>query len=158
MIDVGILDEDDNVELLEGYVVLKMPRNPSHDGTIQIVAKRLSRLLPGGWEPRIQSAFTLLDSEPEPDFVIARGNERTYLTRHPGPTDIGLVVEVANTTLADDCDDKGRIYAGDGIPVYWVVNLVDRVVEVYSNPTGPVAVMRKSSSCAMCPLRMACAD
>lgn len=139
MIDAGILDEDDNVELLEGHVVLKMPRNPSHDGTIQIVAKQFSRSLPSGWEVRVRSAITLPDSEPEPDVTLASGDERTYLINHPRPADLGFVVEVANTTLAGDRADKGRMYARANIPTYWIVNLIDRQIEVYTQPSGPTA-------------------
>src|SRR3954447_11137654 len=73
MIETGILDETDRVELLDGYVVLKMPRNPPHDGTIQKVQKRLLQFAPVGWEVRIQSALTLPESEPEPDLAVVRG-------------------------------------------------------------------------------------
>jgi hypothetical protein len=139
MIDAGILDETDRVELLEGSVVVKMPRNPPHDGTIQIARKRLTPVLGPGWDLRIQSAVTLADSEPGPDLAVVRGDERTYLSRHPGPADVGLVVEVADSSLPRDRVDKGRLYARAGIVVYWVVNLVDRQVEVYSRPSGPTA-------------------
>lgn len=140
MIEVGILTPEDKVELLENYVVLKMPRNPPHDGTIQLIGKRLSRLLPAGWELRSQLTVVLPDSQPEPDFAVARGDERTYLARHLGPADVGLIIEVANSSLLRDQRDKTRIYARAGIPVYWIVNLVDRRVEAYARPTGPVAV------------------
>ncbi len=140
MIETGILDDTDRVELLEGYVVLKMPRNPPHDGTIQLLRKRLTPVIPAGWDLRIQSALTLGDSEPEPDVAIVRGDERTYLARHPGPADVGLVVEVADTSLQRDRDDKGRIYARAGIPTYGIVNLVDRRIEVYTAPSGPAAM------------------
>src|SRR5262249_338125 len=111
--------------------------NPPHDGTIQLVNKQALAHLPGGWCVRIQSAITLSDSEPEPDLAVARGDERTYLTRHPGPADLGVVVEVADSSLYHDRVDKGRIYAREGLPIYWIVNLVDRRVEVYTAPTGP---------------------
>ncbi len=140
MIDAGILDEDDNVELLEGFVVLKMLRNPSHDWTIQLVSEYLSQVLPGRWTVRVQMAVTLPDSVPEPDVAFARGDKRSYLTKHPQPADLGLVVEVANTTLAGDRAEKGRIYARAGIPAYWIVNLVDHQVEVYTQPSGPAVV------------------
>jgi len=139
MIETDILNEMDRVELLEGYVVLKMPRNPPHDGTIQSVRKQLAHGLPSGWDVHIQSAITLSDSEPEPDLVVARGNERSYFTRHPGPADVGLVVEVADTSINRDRDDKGRIYARAGIPIYWIVNLVDVRLEVFTAPSGPTA-------------------
>jgi Uma2 family endonuclease len=139
LIDLGILTEDDNLELLEGYLVHKMSRNPPHDGTIDLVRETVSRLLPAGWMLRIQQAITLGDSEPEPDGAIVRGGARTYMTRHPGPADIGLVIEVANSTLLADRIDKCRIYARAGIICYWIINLDGRQIEVYSSPSGPTA-------------------
>ena len=139
MIHVGILDENDDVELIEGHVVNKMSRNPPHDGTIQLVSDLLREVLPPDWCVRDQSAVTLADSVPEPDVCLARGTRRSYLTSHPGPADIGLVVEVSDSTLAFDRTDKARIYARAGIEIYWIVNLVDRQIEVYTLPTGPSA-------------------
>jgi len=139
MIDAGILTDEDKVELLEGYVVLKMPRNPSHDGTIDLVSGSLGGQLPPGWFLRIQQAVTLIDSEPEPDCAVVRGSRRTYLGRHPHATDVGLLVEIANTSLDRDRDDKTRIYARAGIVCYWIVNLLDARVEVYTQPSGPTA-------------------
>jgi Uma2 family endonuclease len=137
LIELGILTEDDNLELLEGYLVHKMSRNPPHDAAIQKGMKKWLRLMPPGWDLRVQSAITLTESEPEPDFVIVRGDENAYLSRHPTPADIGLVVEVSDSTLPGDRDDKGRIYARAGIECYWIVNLNDRQIEVYTSPTGP---------------------
>jgi Uma2 family endonuclease len=96
-------------------------------------------LLPAGWCLRMQSAITLAGSEPEPDGAIVRGSARSYSCHHPGPSDIGLVIEVAEATLAGDRADKGRIYARAGIACYWIVNLVDRQIEVYTAPSGPTA-------------------
>ncbi|MBY0514001.1 MAG: Uma2 family endonuclease [Gemmataceae bacterium] len=139
MAEVGILTEDDRVELLEGYVVYKMPRNPPHDGTVQLATRRIGRRLPPGWDTRVQLTVVLPDGQPEPDLAVARGDETTYLHRHPTAADVGLVVEVADTSLARDQYDKARSYANAGIPAYWIVNLVDRRVEVYSRPSGPTA-------------------
>jgi len=139
LIEIGVLTENDSLELLDGYLVEKMPHDPIHDGTIQLVEYALRRLLPVGWCLRIQSAITLALSEPEPDLSVARGDRRTYLTRHPGPADFGIVVEVSNTSLDSDRDDKIPIYARDNIPVYWIVNLVDRQIEVHEQPSGPSA-------------------
>ena len=139
LIELGILTEDDNLELLDGYLVNKMSRNPPHDATIQKAMKRLFRALPPDWDLRVQSAVTLSGSEPEPDLAIVRGDENRYLAHHPGPADIGLVIEVAEATLAGDRADKGRIYARATIPFYWIVNLVDGQVEVYTGPSGPTA-------------------
>lgn len=140
MIETGILTLDDKVELLENYVVLKMPRNPPHDGTVQLVDESLLPLVPKGWRLRVQLTLVLPDSQPEPDFSIVRGDARSYLTRHPGPADVGLVVEVADSSLLRDQRDKTRIYARGGVPCYWIVNLVDRRIEVYTQPSGPTAV------------------
>ena len=140
MIEAGILTTEDRVELLENYVVLKMPGNPPHDGTIQAISKRVGRRLPAGWDYRVQSSIVLSDSQPEPDIAVVRGNEVAYLSRHPTAADTGFVIEVADSSLLRDQRDKTRIYARAGIPVYWIINLVDRRVEVYTQPTGPVAV------------------
>ena len=138
LIEIGILTEDDNLELLEGYLVHKMSRNPPHDATLQLIQDVMPRLLPAGWCLRMQSAVTLAGSEPEPDGAIVRGDARTYAHHHPGPADVGLAIEVADATLAGDHVDKGRIYARAGIPCYWIVNLNDRQIEVYTSPSGAV--------------------
>ncbi len=140
MIETGILTSEDKVELLENYVVLKMPRNPLHDGTIQLSSETLLPLIPPGWRLRIQLTVVLTDSQPEPDLAIVRGDARAYLTRHPGPMDVGTLIEVADSSLLRDRLDKTRIYARGNIPHYWIVNLVDRRVEVFSQPSGPTAV------------------
>src|SRR4051812_45670344 len=89
MIETGILTSEDKVELLENYVVLKMPRNPAHDGTIQFVSETLPPALPRSWRLRSQSTVVLSDSQPEPDFAAVRGDSRTYFTRHPTAADVG---------------------------------------------------------------------
>ncbi len=148
MTELGVLTADDRVELLEGFVVPKMPRNPPHDGTIQALTKRLGRRLPVGWELRVQLALVLTDSQPEPDFAVVRGDETTYLTSRPTAADAALVIEVADSSRLYDRREKARIYARAGLPVYWVVNLVDRRVEVYSDPSGPTAVPAYATAAA----------
>jgi Uma2 family endonuclease len=140
MIEAGILTSEDKVELLENYVVLKMPRNPPHDGTLDLVKAAIPPRTPSGWFSRVQQTVVLSDSQPEPDFALVRGTPRSYLTRHPGPADVGLVVEVADSSLLRDQRDKTRIYARGAITNYWIVNLVDRRIEVYTQPSGPTAV------------------
>ena len=77
-----------------------------------------------------------------------RGDRKTYLTRHPGPADVGLIVEIANTSLKNDVETKSRVYATAGIPAYWIVNLTDRVVMLFSEPTkvGSVTEYRVQKS------------
>jgi Uma2 family endonuclease len=139
MIQAAILTEEDPVELLEGWIVPKMPRNPLHDCTIQIIHEVLRSHLPGNWQLRIQSAITTTDSEPEPDLVLVPGPITRFRDHHPGPPEIALIIEVADTSLRYDRRKKGRAYAQAGITCYWIVNLIDRQVEVYTNPTGPKA-------------------
>jgi hypothetical protein len=137
MIRAGILTEDNPVELLEGYLVLKMPRSHAHDFALRSLERRLHKLVPDEYTVSSQCAATYDDSEPEPDFTIARGPDTTYRTRHPGPSDTAVVIEVSASSLGRDRTEKARIYARAVIPVYWVVNVVDRVVEVHTEPSGP---------------------
>jgi Uma2 family endonuclease len=137
MIEQGVLMDGEPYELLEGNLVHKMSRGSPHDSALQALFKRLLRLAPPGWDVRGQSAVTLPSgSEPEPDLAFVRGDESSYRKRHPAPSEIGLLVEVSDSSLAIDREDKGSIYAGSGIPVYWVVNVVDKVIEVYTLPAG----------------------
>lgn len=137
MVEQGILAEDDRVELINGYLVAAMPANPQHHGAVRAVSRRLTFLAPSGWTVGSQMDVRLADSRPEPDAWLARGDERIYFTRHPLPSDLGLVVEVSDSSLNFDQQDKAGVYARDRIPVYWVVNLPERRVEVYTDPTGP---------------------
>jgi Uma2 family endonuclease len=136
LIETGVLHEDARVELLEGYLVLKMPNNPPHGSSIQRTWKRLVALTASGWDVRIQLPVTFLDSEPEPDVAVARGADTDYGARHPGPAELGLVVEVSDSSLTQDRTWKRSIYEGVGIPVYWIINVPDRQVEVYPLTAG----------------------
>lgn len=139
MIRAGILAEDEPVELLEGWIVTKMPRNPPHDGTIHVASQVLTAVLVAGWEVRSQSAIAIADSEPEPDLAVVRGRARDYMDHHPGVGEIGMLIEVADRSLEHDRTVKVRIYARAGIALYWIINLRDRKLEVYADPSGPDA-------------------
>ncbi|PSB45600.1 Uma2 family endonuclease [filamentous cyanobacterium Phorm 6] len=143
MIQAGILTDDDPVELLEGWLVFKMPKNPPHRVATRLVRTALENILPPGWYVDSQEPITLQNSEPEPDIVVVRGDTRQYLDRHPGAEDVAIVIEVSDTTLGrvgealeEDRTIKKRTYARAGIPVYWIVNLVEAQVEVYDRPLG----------------------
>jgi Uma2 family endonuclease len=138
MIRQAILSDDDPVELLEGFLVVKMSKNPPHSKSTGRVQARLNAVLPAGFYTRAQEPVTLDDGEPEPDVAAVRGNDDMYSDRHPGPADVPLVVEVADATLARDRTLKLRSYARAGVPVYWVVNLPDRQVELYSQPAPEI--------------------
>ena len=137
MIQAGVIDEDDRLELLEGWLVPKMSKKPPHAASTELTREALRQQLPAGWFIKSQDPVTTGDSEPEPDVSVVRGTIRDYFERHPGPSDIGTLIEVAETTLTRDRGIKKRVYARARILVYWIVNLVDRQIEVYTDPTGP---------------------
>ena len=83
--------------MLENYIVMKLPRNPLHDGTVQLITETLFRTVPPGWDLRSQSAVVLSDSQPEPDLAVVREDPDDYTTRHPTPADVGLIIEVADS-------------------------------------------------------------
>jgi Uma2 family endonuclease len=135
LIDGGFFAPDERFELLEGWIVPKLTRRPPHDVVIDLTAEALRACLPAGLRVRIQSAVTFSDSEPEPDVAVVRGRARDYVAGHPGPADIELIIEVADSSLQEDRKAKGRLYARAGVRVYWIVNLVDECVEVHSGPS-----------------------
>ncbi len=139
LIEEGRLTTDDRIELLEGRLVKKMSKSTPHEYALKKLIKMLAAMLTADWHWCVQSPITVGTSEPEPDISIVRGTEEDYLPRHPGPADIGLLVEVSASSLAIDRIDKLRIYARAGVPTYWIVNLIDRQIEVYDRPTGPAA-------------------
>ncbi len=137
LIDRGILTSDDPVELLEGWLVLKMTKKPPHSVATRRTRLALEKVVSPGYFVDSQEPVTTGDSEPEPDVCIVRANAGDYTAQHPGASDVPLIVEVADTTLPTDRVTKKRVYARAGFPVYWIVNLVNSVVEVYTIPTGP---------------------
>jgi Uma2 family endonuclease len=145
MIETGVLTENDAVELLDGWIAPKMPRNPRHDVCIELANGALRTRLPSGWRVRVQSAITTSDSEPEPDLAVVQGAARDNLSRHPEPRETALVVESAESSLEYDRAVKGPLYARARIPHYWIINLVEGRVEAYSNPggDGPAACYRE---------------
>jgi Uma2 family endonuclease len=134
LIRIGVLTTEDRVELIDGYLVNKMPQNDPHHSTVQRLNLDLVRLTPPGWQPRTQLPVTLANGEPEPDGAVVRGGRRTYDSRKPTGADFGVVIEVSDSTLAFDRRFKMAEYAAAGIPVYWIVNLIDSHVEVYTDP------------------------
>ncbi len=134
MAEGGILTEDHRVELLEGWIIPKMTHKPPHDASVDLTQHAVSERLPEGWRVRVQSAINTSDSEPEPDVAVVRGGARRYARAHPRPRDIGMLLEVAESSLQQDRFQKGRLYARARIPVYWVINLLESVVEVYTRP------------------------
>jgi len=150
----GVLTEDDRVELLQGLLVDCAPGGLRHDATVSRLTRLLMPLLPPGWALRIQSAVTTADSEPEPDLAVVREHPDDYAVEHPGVGDMGLVIEVAETSLAKD-RRKAGIYAAARVPVYWVVNLHQDRIEVSNQPSdGRYADQRSFSQRDIVPLTL----
>jgi Uma2 family endonuclease len=127
--------DDGRVELIDGYVVKKTAKNPPHRWSTKVLLKALERLLMPGWTWRLEQPVRIPDyNEPEPDIAIVRGNDDDYKHRTPQPADVALLVEVSESTLDRDQGEKLLAYALGGIPEYWIVNLVDGQIEVYTGP------------------------
>ncbi len=134
---IGGLLDDPRVELIDGHLVKKMSKKPPHISTVKALYRILSKVLPRGWTWQKEDPVRIPDvHEPEPDIAILRGSDDDYRDRIPDQKDVTLLVEVADTTLDRDRGPKLLAYANAGIPVYWIVNLVDRQVEVYSDPAS----------------------
>jgi Uma2 family endonuclease len=133
MARAGILLPEDRVELIEGWLVEKMTKNPLHRAATRRARARLEALSPAGWYVDSQEPIVTEDSVPEPDVVVVRGDSEDYLERHPRAAEVALVVEVADTSLERD-RRKALLYARAGVPAYWIVNLVDRLLEVHTEP------------------------
>jgi Uma2 family endonuclease len=136
MIDAGILSSDSPVELVEGLLLEKMSHNPPHRFATVQLRNAILRILPAGWEMMTQVPITLADSEPEPDIFVARGSNLDYPDRHPGPGDVAMVVEISDSTIAQDRGIKQRVYARAGIPIYLIVDVNSRRVEIRTDPEG----------------------
>lgn len=134
MILNGTFTDGDPIELLEGYLVQKMSRNDPHETSLRRLTNRLPKWMPPGWCFQIQGAIESSDSQPEPDGAILRGADSDHDGTIPKPDVIGLVLEVSDSSLYIDRNDKGRIYARAGIPVYWIINVANRRIEVYTDP------------------------
>jgi Uma2 family endonuclease len=142
MVDEGILGKHDRGHLINGILVAEMTQNDPHCTADDLCDEALRRVIPAGWyfrgaKPiRIPGRAGRRDSKPEPDRCVVRGTVRDYEECSPGPTEVGLVVEIADSSLADDRKYAAEPYGPARIPVYWIVNLLHHQVEVDTNP-GP---------------------
>jgi Uma2 family endonuclease len=133
MIDAGLLGPDDPIELLDGLLVVREPQGERHATAVGLVRSALERAFGATYHLGEEKPIALDErSEPEPDIAVVPGRLRDHRDRHPSrPV---LVVEVAETSPAFDRLRKGRLYARAGIADYWVVNLLDEVLEVHRDP------------------------
>jgi Uma2 family endonuclease len=130
----GVLD-DPRVELIDGLLVKKVTQKPPHAWAVDSAREHLERILPPGCSIREEKPVRIPQfDEPEPDLAVIRGTRDDYRGRHPGPGDIALLVEVADSGVERDRGEKRAAYAQGRVPSYWIVNLIGRQVEVYSDP------------------------
>jgi Uma2 family endonuclease len=135
LIESGILAER-RVELLEGEIIEMSPEEPMHSSTNYSVAEYLRDLLRDRAIVREAHPITLDNSEPEPDIAIVYSPYTNYFTRHPYPQDIYWLVEISYRTLKSDLEQKSITYARNGIPEYWVIDLVNKQIVVHTQPTN----------------------
>jgi Uma2 family endonuclease len=134
MVETAILTKYDKVELIDGWIVHMSPIGPPHCVATLLSERAILRVLPSGWHIRQQGPITLSTSEPEPDIAVVRGDLRTYTQQHPSGSDTALTVEISDSSLDFDRRVKASVYATALIPEYWIVNLLDRQLEVHREP------------------------
>jgi Uma2 family endonuclease len=141
LVELGLLDDDDRVELLDGVIVAKSPSNPRHAGAVWLAQTAVQRAVAGRAMVRIQSCLVAgTHSVPEPDVAVVPWQQRHYTDAHP--TTALLLVEVADSSLPQDRLSKSRIYAGDAVPQYLIVNLRDDQIEALADPDPTARVYR----------------
>ena len=139
LVDLGAF-EGEPIELLVGQLIVAEPKGAYHTAAVTVAEYALRAALPSGWIARTQAPVSLdEESEPEPDLVVVPGRPGNYCDAHPEHA--ALAIEVAHASLDFDRRDKGSLYARAGIADYWIVNLVDRALEIYRDPVrDPTAV------------------
>ena len=136
--ELEFFQPDERLELIDGLLVVREPQDSPHATGVRLVLRALREVFGAGWIVDSQLPLALDDySEPEPDAAVVAGHPRDYRDAHP--TRPVLIVEVAESRLAFDRREKASLYARAGIADYWVVNLVDRVLEVYREPVAAPA-------------------
>jgi Uma2 family endonuclease len=136
MAEAGILHEDDRIELIEGEIVEMAPIGSNHASNVDRLTHLFFERVGRGAIIRVQSPIHLGEySEPQPDITLLRPRPDFYASAHPGPQDVLLVAEVAETSIAYDREVKSPIYARAGIREYWIVDLAGESVEVYRDPS-----------------------
>lgn len=133
LIEMGVFQPGEPIELIGGNLMVAEPQGAEHYTAIRKSAKALEAAFGPGWEIRTQGPIGLDDdSEPEPDVAVVPGSPDDYRRVHPSrPV---LTLEVADSSLAIDRERKGSLYARAGLADYWVLNLIDRTLEVYREP------------------------
>ena len=135
MADAGILTEKDRVELLNGEIIVMAPIGSKHAFCVNWFTEAFISALVGRANVSVQNPVRLDESnEPQPDIALLQRREDFYVSGHPSPADVLLIIEVADSTIDSDRNEKLPLYARAGIPEVWIVNLLDRRVEAYTEP------------------------
>lgn len=154
---VGILHEDDRVELIEGEIITMPPIGPVHASLTSFVFRKLGYRTEGRAIPWTQNPIFLgPDSEPQPDFALLRHRPDGYRSRLPNAADVLLLVEIADSSARYDREVKTPLYARHGIPEYWIVNVPERRIEVYREPDAEAGRYRNNRAVAEGVLAPAC--
>src|SRR4051794_7017735 len=134
MIAVGILNENDRVELIRGEIVAKMPIGDPHIGCVNRLTRLLVRAVGDRAVVSVQNPIRLADSEPEPDLALLAPRPDDYASGKARPADVLLLIEVADTTLEFDRDVKGPLYAENAVAEFWIVNIAARSLIIFGDP------------------------
>ena len=138
MAETGILTPDEQVELLSGQIIKKMPKGPTHSALCKRIEKRLERRLGEQILVRLQDPIHLDDySEPEPDIAVVYPRDDFYSDHHPAPNEVYLIIEVSDTTLQRDLTVKTTLYAAAGITDYWVVDVASQQSHLFRQTLHP---------------------
>lgn len=135
MIAAGIFAPGQRLELLDGQIIEMIPQEPPHASQTSSISNDFVLWFASKAWIRCQLPVTLSEnSEPEPDIAVVRIDPNRYRDRHPSPSDIFLIIEIADSTLSYDRNRKAKLYAKANIPEYWIVNLNQRQVIVLRQP------------------------
>jgi Uma2 family endonuclease len=159
MIAAGLLTEHDRIELIEGVLVKKMTKGRKHSTSSVKCRQAIERVLPEGWHVRVETPVRIQardsmpdpdvslarDSMPDPDVSLARGVADDYDARDPGPEDLALVVEVSDASLVAD-RALAATYIGGGVVLYWIVNVADRQLEVFTRGSEVPAILGENAA------------
>jgi Uma2 family endonuclease len=135
LMEAGVFPREERLELLAGELTRREAVNTAHAVAVRLVQIALEQVLGAGYDVRPQLPLALSEFDmPFPDIAVVPGSPRDYLSQHP--TSALLVVEVSEASLKTDREVKGSLYASAGIPEYWILNLRERVLEVYREPAA----------------------
>ena len=142
MAEAGVFHPEERVELIEGIIVEMTPIGLAHRFAVDQLNRLLVPMVDEGWYVAPQNPVAFPRSEPQPDIAVVRGKPTDYRDRHPGSNDVGLLIEVADSSLDFDRRGKGFLYSRYNVPEYWIVNVVEDCVERYRRTSGQAAFGR----------------